>query len=44
MAEGGSSQFISYLLNLVQCDNGSASDAISAQIFKTLAATVTEKT
>jgi len=37
MADGGLRQFISYLLNLVRCDNGSASNAISAQISKTLA-------
>ena len=31
-------KFISYLLNLVRAKNCSASDAISAQIFKLLAA------
>ncbi|MET4084020.1 hypothetical protein ABIB40_003993 [Pedobacter sp. UYP30] len=36
MADGGLRKFIGYLLNLVRCDNGSASNAISAQIFKTL--------
>jgi len=42
MADGGLSQFISYLHNSVLCDNGSASNAISAQIFKTLGATINE--
>ncbi|MET4083531.1 hypothetical protein ABIB40_003503 [Pedobacter sp. UYP30] len=36
MADGGLCSFISYLFNLVRYDNGSASNAISAQIFKTL--------
>ncbi|MET4084292.1 hypothetical protein ABIB40_004272, partial [Pedobacter sp. UYP30] len=36
MADSGSRQFISYLLNLVRYDIGSASNAISAQICKTL--------
>ncbi|MET4084233.1 hypothetical protein ABIB40_004207 [Pedobacter sp. UYP30] len=36
MADGGSTQVFRYLLNLVRYDNGSASNAISAQIFKTL--------
>ncbi|MET4084250.1 hypothetical protein ABIB40_004226 [Pedobacter sp. UYP30] len=36
MADIGLRKVISYLLNLVLCDNGSASNAISAQIFKTL--------
>ena len=36
LADGGLRQFISYLINLVLCDNGSASNTISAQIFKTL--------
>ena len=34
MADGGLRQFISYLINLVLGDNGSASNPISAQIFK----------
>ena len=37
MAEGALRNFISYLLNLVRYDNGFTSNAISAQIFKTLA-------
>jgi hypothetical protein len=37
MADGGLRQFISYLINLVRYNNGSASNAISAQIFKPLA-------
>ncbi|MET4084237.1 hypothetical protein ABIB40_004211 [Pedobacter sp. UYP30] len=36
MADGGLRKFISYLLNLVRYYNGYASNAISAQIFKTL--------
>lgn len=40
MADGGLRYFISYLLKLVRYDNGSASNAISAQISKTLAATL----
>jgi hypothetical protein len=44
MADGGLSKFISYLLNLVRCDNGSASNAISAQIFKPLAASKNPQT
>ena len=37
MADSGLSKFISYLLNLVLCGNDTASNAIYAQIFKTLA-------
>jgi hypothetical protein len=36
MADGGLRQFIGYLLNLVLYDNGSASNAISAQIRQSL--------
>ncbi|MET4084270.1 hypothetical protein ABIB40_004247 [Pedobacter sp. UYP30] len=36
MADGGLLQFIRYLLNLVRYEEGCASNAISAQIFKTL--------
>ncbi len=36
MADGGLRKVIRYLLNLVRYDNGSASNAISAQISKTL--------
>ena len=36
MADGGLRYFISYLLNLVLAENGTANNAISAQIFKTL--------
>ena len=36
MADGGLCQFIGSLFKLVRYDNGSASNAISAQIFKTL--------
>ena len=38
MANSGLRQYISYLLNLVGGDNGSATNAISAQICKTLGA------
>jgi hypothetical protein len=44
MADGGLRQFIGYLLNLVGYDNGSASNAISAQISKTLAVMLTTRT
>jgi hypothetical protein len=37
MADGGSTQVFRYLFNSMRYDNGSASNAISAQIFKTLA-------
>ncbi|MET4083527.1 hypothetical protein ABIB40_003499 [Pedobacter sp. UYP30] len=40
MADSGLRQFISYLLTLVRYDNGSASNAISAQISKTLPASL----
>jgi hypothetical protein len=33
MADGGLRKLISYLLNLVRAEKGSASNAISAQIF-----------
>ncbi len=36
MADGGLSKFSAFLLTLMQADNGSASNAISAQIFKPL--------
>jgi hypothetical protein len=37
MADGGSNQVFRQLINSVRYDNGSASNAISAQISKTLA-------
>lgn len=40
MADNGLIKFSAYLLNLVQAENGSASNAISAQIFKPLAITL----
>ena len=43
MADSGLCQFISYLLNLVRYDNGSASNAISAQISKTLGARLLDR-
>jgi hypothetical protein len=39
MADGGSTQFFRQLFSFVRCDNSSASNAISAQISKTLSAT-----
>jgi hypothetical protein len=36
MADGGSNQVFRQLINSVRYDNGSASNAISAQISKTL--------
>ena len=36
MADGGLRLFISYLVNLVRAENGTAINAIYAQIFKTL--------
>ena len=38
MAEGGSTKVFRQLFSSVRYDNGSASNAISAQIFKTLPA------
>ncbi|OAQ38504.1 hypothetical protein A5893_13850 [Pedobacter psychrophilus] len=42
MADGGLCYFISYLINLMRCDNGSASNAISAKFFKTLAVIIND--
>ena len=44
MADGGLTQFISYLVNLVRCDNGTASNAFYAQIHKTLVANLKNET
>jgi hypothetical protein len=40
MADGGLSKFCAFLINLVRAENGSASNAISAQIFNPLAVNV----
>jgi hypothetical protein len=40
MADGGLTKVFRYLFRPLRCDNGSASNAIYAQIFKTLWASI----